>query len=912
MFFYYSDDSQKGYIDSLYFKINDTTIKYEIDKTNADICKLILNKPLKTRQTITITTPFHVKIPDSRVSRMGHDGQSYQVSQWFPKPAVYDMNGWNNMPYLDQGEFYSEFGTFDIYLTLPDNYVVGATGDLVDGDKETAWLENKAKETSLIKTYDKKNIAFPPSSNQTKTLHYHQEKIHDFAWFADKRYYVLKGEIELPYTKNKVTTWAMYTSQNGHLWKDALEYVNDAVYYYSKWIGEYPYKHATAVEGALSAGGGMEYPNITVISSAGDSLDLESVIMHEIGHNWFYGILGSNERKNPWMDEGINSYYEYRYMQNKYPGSTLYLGKVAKFIHIPEHPGRFERSLLYELAAHLNNDQPIGLPSEKYSEINYGGIVYEKTAVTMAFLKDYLGENEFDKSMQDYFSQWKFRHPQPADLKSVMESSTGKKLSWFFDDLINTTKKTDYKLCKVKQVKDSLKIIIKNKGEIIAPFEVTAYKNDKILGSNWFEGFKGKKCVLVRFIDFDKLCINSENNCPEYNNKNNFIKAKGLFKKYKPLKIQLLPGIDDPLKTQISTTPVVGYNYYNGFLAGLAIYNNPIPQKRFSYFLMPMYGFKDNNLAGYARAGFTLLPKWNKLQLIWLGASASHFAYYNKPSDLTYYKIVPEIVIKLRNYNARSTIQSDIKLRNINIRMDSIKYVLSGDNNHVIANETVSYYVNQLAYSLVNKRSINPYNISFIVEQGNRFLKASLEGAYKLSYNQARKGLNVRLFFGDFIYRTLPIIQYFNFEMSGTRGYQDNLYDHYFIGRNESMVNMLSQQFSETDGGFKVFSIIRTWDWLLALNLKSTLPGKVPIKLFADIATMPDKNKIYGTGVPVFYDAGIQLSIINNIFDIYFPIVMSQQIKDYNKTYFNNYLQSIRFTMNLEKINPFKLLRDIH
>ena len=392
--------------------------------------------------------------------------------------------------------------------------------------------------------------------------------------------------------------------------------------------------------------------------------------------------------------------------------------------------------------------------------INYGGIVYEKTAVTMAFLKDYLGEQEFDTGMQAYFTQWKYKHPQPADIQRVVEASTGKKLGWFFDDMINTTKKTDYKLCKAKAAKDPLSwtgqatsVTIKNKGEIIASFEVTAYKNDSIIGSNWFEGFKGKQKVLVHFIDFDKLRINSENNCPEYNQKDNSIKRKGLCKKSKPLKIQLLPGIDDPVRTQLCITPVIGYNLYNGFMAGLAIYNDPIPQKKFSYFLMPMYGTKDNDLAGMARAGFTLLPKWNKVQFIWFGASASHFAYDNQPSDLSYYKIVPEMVIKLRSRNPRSTIQSEIRLRNINIRMDSIKYVLSGDNNYTPANETVSYYVNRLTYSLVNTRKINPYNVSFVAEQGNRFLKASLEGAYLLSYNKLHKGLNARLFVGDFIYR---------------------------------------------------------------------------------------------------------------------------------------------------------------
>ncbi|NTW34064.1 MAG: M1 family metallopeptidase [Bacteroidetes bacterium] len=426
-FFYYSQDSLKGYIDSLDFKINDKAVKWEFEKNNIDICVITLNEPLKSGQSITITTPFYVKIPDAHISLLGHEGQSYQISQWFPKPAVYGTNGWNTMPYLDQGEFYSEYGSFDVYITLPENYVVGATGDLVDNEKESAWLDSIAIATSQLKSFDNNDLAFPLSSKQTKTLHYHQEKVHDFAWFADKRYHVLKGEVELPVSKRKVNTYVMFTNNEADLWKNSIEYVNDAIFYYSKWIGEYPYKHATAVEGAsFIDGGSMEYPNITVVSSAGDSASLEMLIIHEVGHNWFYGILGSNERKFPWMDEGINSFYEYRTLQTKHPGNLVFFNQFKNIIYLPEHAERSERSLVYDIASHLNNDQPVGSSSEIYSTLNYNGIVYEKSAVALAFLKDYIGEEKFDNAMRDYFIKWKFRHPQPENLITIRYKSCWK------------------------------------------------------------------------------------------------------------------------------------------------------------------------------------------------------------------------------------------------------------------------------------------------------------------------------------------------------------------------------------------------------------------------------------------------------------------------------------------------------
>src|ERR1035437_278252 len=429
--FYFADDSVRGYIDGLDFKVNGQSVKTEAG-TSIDIVKLILNQPLKPGEKISITTPFHVKIPIGVFSRMGHIGQQYQITQWYPKPAVYDKYGWHPIPYLNQGEFYSEFGNFDVFITIPKNYVVGATGDLVDGEAETEWLNKKVEEAKAMSTFPK-DASFPPSSSETKTLHYHQEKVHDFGWFADKRYYVTKAEVVLPNSKRKVTTWAMFTGPEGRVWKNAAQYVADAVYYYSKWNGDYAYNHATAEDGALSAGGGMEYPNIIVIGKTNDTLTLDRVIAHEVGHNWFYGMLGSNERDHAWMDEGINSFNENRYMDTKYPpdkkgviSNVMVQGiNVGKLIGINDLSEKTLFDLGYRFNAVQKLDQPVDITSSEYTTINYGTIVYGKTAVILAYLQAYLGEEMYDKCAQAYFNQWEFKDPYPPDIKKVDAEVSG-------------------------------------------------------------------------------------------------------------------------------------------------------------------------------------------------------------------------------------------------------------------------------------------------------------------------------------------------------------------------------------------------------------------------------------------------------------------------------------------------------
>ena len=450
--FYFAADSVRGYIDGLDFKVNGQPVKMEYG-ASIDMCKIYLNEPLKPGGKITFTTPFHVKVPIGVFSRLGHIGQQYQITQWYPKPAVYDKYGWHPIPYLNQGEFYSEFGNFDVFITIPKNYVVGATGDLVDGEVETEWLNKKAEDAKGMSSFPKETT-FPVSSSETKTLHYHQEKVHDFGWFADKRYYVTKAEVELPYSKKKVTTWAMFTGPEGRIWKNAAQYVADAVYYYSKWNGDYAYNHATAVDGALSAGGGMEYPNITVIGEMGDTITLDRVIAHEVGHNWFYGMLGSNERDHGWMDEGINSFNENRYMDTKYPpdksgvmSSIMVQGiNVGKLIGVSDLSEKTLFDLGYRFNAVRKLDQPVDMTSGEYTEINYGTVVYGKTAVILSYLQAYLGEEMYDKCAQAYFSQWEFKHPYPTDIKNVYQSISGKDLSWFFDNMIPTTNQVDYKI----------------------------------------------------------------------------------------------------------------------------------------------------------------------------------------------------------------------------------------------------------------------------------------------------------------------------------------------------------------------------------------------------------------------------------------------------------------------------------
>jgi Peptidase family M1 domain len=406
--FYFSDKEQRGYINRLDFRVDGAAINTEDHPQHIDIIKLLLLKPLYPGNSIQITTPFHVKLPHT-FSRGGHIGHSYQITQWYPKPAVYDHKGWHPMPYLDQGEFYNEFGDFDVRITVPEKYVVAATGEL------------------------KQEERLAPN---TKTLRYAQSKVHDFAWFADKNFTVKEDTVQLP-SGRVIKAFSYYVPKANSVWDSSMQYIKDAIRFRSRMLGEYPYNVVSVVQGPEGHAGGMEYPTITLIRGISRAKELDFIIEHEIGHNWFCEIIASNERRHPWMDEGMNSFYGERYMLEKYgtPGAGVLESMSGGTKGIARKLPQDEFQFALDLVLAVKRDQPINTPADQFSYYNYNIIAYLKTAQWLKEVEAYVGKEQFDAAMKAYYEKWKFGHPYPEDFRAVMESVTGKDLSAFFASL---------------------------------------------------------------------------------------------------------------------------------------------------------------------------------------------------------------------------------------------------------------------------------------------------------------------------------------------------------------------------------------------------------------------------------------------------------------------------------------------
>ncbi|HKC69917.1 MAG TPA: M1 family aminopeptidase, partial [Bacteroidia bacterium] len=668
---------------------------------------------------------------------------------------------------------------------------------------------------------------------------------------------------------------------------------------------DYAYNNVSAVQGDIEAGDGMEYPNITIIGETTTDFELDVLITHEVGHNWFYGMLGSNERKNAWMDEGINAFNELRYVQTKYPNATLatIFGRDSTFtvMHMNKYKHAYSYYWEYANLAKQGEDQPCALPANMFTEENYGAIVYSKTAILFNYLMNYMGENDFDIAMQFYFNQCKFKHPRPADLRKTLEYFSEKNLSWFFDDLISTTKKLDYKVTSVKKEADgSYSINVKNVGNVAGPVSLYGLNQKELVGMVWYDGFEGTKTLVFPPSDVTSFRIDYNETMPDINRKNNTIKTRGLLKKREPIKPEFITAIDNPYKTQLFYTPIMGYNLYNGYMLGLAYYNHSLFEKKVETEMAPMYAFGNKNLAGMANIKSNLHPK-NIFSTINIGIKVQRFAYEQNVFTNNYNKFAPYINLDFKKKYAASPFQHRVTYRYVEI----VKDVLGADNNQ----HTINYGVNDILYQFANSNALYPTLIKVNGQANADMQKISVTLLQKIFINKT-KYFEIRAFVGKMVLQNQNTSIGYYFKLSGTRGDNDYMYDNLYFGRAEQQ-GLAAAQFIENDGAFKVYTYLgQTNNWLTTLNIKSPKLFKLPLLVYADFgACAPD-----GVGSSyknIFYDAGIDIVLYRDIFEIFVPLGISKNIQDLNTLIGtkNGIFQQIRFVLNLNKINPFSVLK---
>ena len=919
--FQFARDEERGYINNLNFKVNGEPVTLTYDEENPDIARLTLNQPLQPGQTINIKTTFHVQLPYC-FSRMGHVGQQYQITQWYPKPAVYDSKGWHPIPYLDQGEFYSEFGNFHVYITVPQNYVVGASGDLLT-QSEVAWIDSLSAAT-LKKDFSDSNMDFPPSASSTKTLEYVLKDAHDFAWFADKRFNVVKGNVTLSESERVVTTYAYFPDKYAKEWIKAADYVGRAVSFYSDNVGEYPWNTAQAVDGTLEVegAGGMEYPTITVIAGDMDAKGLDNVITHEVGHNWFYGILGSNEREHAWMDEGINSFYENKYMDTYYTRDNI-LGIPKRIVAILGADTSSADQIIWQfnqITQCQNRYQPVDMHAGEYTQVNYGLVVYAQTAYYFRYLEDILGKETFDRIMRRYYREYQFKHPYPDDLQALFEQETGESYVWFFDQLLMDDRGPDYRVHNLQQGKTAMAVTVTNESDIPAPFSISLMQEDSVLRTDWYRGFTGSQTIYLNITsgwEVTHIQLDHRKYVPETNRENNSMRTTGLLKTLEPVNLRLLGiGADNPTHTSIGITPLIGWNNNDRWMLGLGVWNSTLPVPRFEYVLAPMYSLYTKELLGQGSVGINLYPDNGWFDRVRVSESFARYTFdeFNVSTPLNetvnyhpqFMKLQTKLELDLHPQYMRKQLMQRITLRSVYVQEDDRLFVFdeTGDLVETVADDHLAF---EAGYTLTRQHKLYPHKLDVAVTAGEDFTRASLTYLTKLHYPNMDKGITVRVFAGTFL-SDAPTDERWNFTLAGPSGYYDPMYDQIYLARNTGE-GFVGNQMASRFGFFKVPAFASTFtsgSYLTAANLQFAIP-KVPlVQLFADFGYMdaPALAEAFQ------YDAGVMISLPLDIFAVYFPLAMSDDLSNAFAPD-TPYSEKISFMLNLNTANVFELMRKL-
>ena len=500
------------------------TPKYNITDTRMQVWLQDLLKSSGNKLKLKIS--FEFEIPEYGTDRMGRlktkNGWVYEVAQWFPRMCVYDdLEGWNTLPYLGAGEFYLEYGEIEFAVTAPSDLIVVGSGELqnpqecLTAEQQKRWTEAKNNDKTVTLRGEKE--VNDKNSRPAKTACTWKFKINnarDVAWAASKAFVWDAAKINLPSGKKCMSISAYPVEsikKNG--WQRSTEFVKASIEHYSRMWYEFPYPAATNVAGIV---GGMEYPGIVFCGYGSSGGGLWGVTDHEFGHTWFPMIVGNNERKYAWMDEGFNTFIN---------GIS-----TDEF-----NNGEFSQQSFFglDMTAFVFNDEMDALfnTPEVIQQGNLGVAAYEKPSMMLNALRNVvLGKDRFDAAFREYINRWAFKHPTPWDFFHSMENVSGEDLGWFWRAWVFNTWKLDQSVKDVKYIRNNPEngsnITIENNEKMAMPVIVVVkeengkeYKLNLPVevwqrGAEWTFNVPTTSKVKEVILDPEKLLpdINRENN----------------------------------------------------------------------------------------------------------------------------------------------------------------------------------------------------------------------------------------------------------------------------------------------------------------------------------------------------------------------------------------------------------------
>jgi len=480
---------------------------------------------------------YHYVIPGLFGGRTAWDtnkaGDIYDLAQWYPRLQVFDdVRGWDTLPYL-ANEFYLEYGAFDYAVTVPADMIVAGSGELTN-PQEVLSAEQRARlasaklsdKTILIRT-PQEVAATPPANGATKTWRFHMDNTRDVAFTASRAFVWDAARINLPQGKQALAQ-SVYPPESvgAEGWSRSTEYMKDAVERFSKRWFAYPWPNAINVAGPAT---GMEYPGIVFDGINDKSKTLFFISAHEIGHSWFPMIVGSDERRDAWMDEGFNTFIDV-YESDDFDHGLYGPKRDGEYAPGPETPAEQIAQLIKDSKA-----PPIVSRADSIREEYRHPVTYFKTAFGLTLLReDILGPERFDPAFRKYIADWAYKHPKPSDFFRAMESAGGEDLSWFWRGYFLNNWSHDLAVADVAYIDGDpakgSRITVENRGQLVLPATMRVTFRDgktrdiRIPVETWMQ--TGRHVYTVDGGAIADVTIDPERRLPDADRGNNSFKPK--------------------------------------------------------------------------------------------------------------------------------------------------------------------------------------------------------------------------------------------------------------------------------------------------------------------------------------------------------------------------------------------------
>nr|WP_255572949.1 metalloprotease [Hanstruepera marina] len=849
--FHFAKNEDRGYTVITELKQNNKDVEFDRLKDQIDVVKVNLSEPLLPNSSYTLNLNYIVQIPNDKFTRYGiaTDG-NYNLRYWYITPAIYNGK-WQYSSNKDLDDSFVPKSDIRLEVKCPDYF----------------YVESELNEFDFNQIDSSKVFVFRGENRINSKLVLSKQPV--FRYVKTDFFSVVSNvdDEELnPLNKALITdNIAAFLSHN---------------------LGSYPHEKLliTNVDYKKSPIYGLNLlPDF--IRPFPDDFQYELKILKTALHNYLENILLINPREDQWIFDGIQTYYLMKYVDEYYPNMKLAgtLSKIwgLKSFHAAQLKFNAQYPFLYMHMARGNLDQPLLLQKDSLLKFNENIANKYKAGVGLNYLNSYLQNQVVESTIKEYLATQKLKETHTEDFKALLESNSKKNLDWFFNDYLKTNKIIDYTISKAERIGDSVEVTIKNNTNAVVPISLFAMTGDLVKSKLWVDNVIDTTTIKIYDDGLTKLVLNHDQAIPEFNLRNNTkTLTKALFNR--PVQFRLFKDIEDQKYNQVFLMPLVEFNnIYDGFVLGVKAYNKTVLKKALNYQISPQYGLRSQSLTGSASIVYNqYIRSDSNMFLVRYGGG---FSYSSYAEDLFVLKLTPGVVFQFRDKsNLRSNKRDYLTVRYVGINRDE-----NPNPTNINETEEPNYGVFNARYSHVDRDLINYSSWFADFQISDKFSKLALNYEYR-KLTERNRQYNIRFFAGIFLNnKTSTDSDYFSFALDRPTDY---LFDYNYYGRSESS-GLFSQQLIIAEGGFKSqLNPAFANQWITTANGSVTIWKY--IFAYGDLGFV--KNK--GTNAEFVYDSGIRVSLVEDYFELYFPVYsnLGWEIAE------SNYAERIRFIVTLD------------